>query len=182
MLSFLDQYSNLLIALTSICAVVISVVSVVFTVRFSSLQIKHNQNSVRPISAIKVSDYENSIAVKIGNHGTGPLIIKKLYFTDEREDRQGIKYDTIIELMPSIDQSWNTFTECVNGWSIPVNGNIIPIALKPISKPMSDLTKRKVRGALSTITVHLEYKDIYDNEFTDERKLDFFGRHFRNPV
>lgn len=68
--------SDYLMALTSIFAVIISIISMVFTVIFSVLQIKHNKNSVRPISAIKVTDYENKISVRIDNVGTGPLIIK----------------------------------------------------------------------------------------------------------
>ncbi len=73
-----------LMSITSICAVVISTVSMVFTVIFSVLQIKHNKNSVRPISAIKVSDYENKISVRIENVGTGPLLIKKMIATNDK--------------------------------------------------------------------------------------------------
>lgn len=155
-------------ALASIFAVIISIVSMVFTVIFSILQIKHNKNSVRPISAIKVNDYENKISVRIDNVGTGPLIIKKLTLTN------GIRTSsTLISMMPRINQLWATFTENVDGWTIPVGGQITLIELNP----KDEYVKRTIRNELSKIIVYLEYTDIYNTDFRDERKLDFFGRH-----
>lgn len=166
--NFLNFDSDTLIAITSVFAVIISIVSMIFTVVFSLQQLKHNKNSVKPISAIKVSDYEDELAVKLENVGTGPLTIKKLVFKNEVQESS-----TLITMMPPISQSWTTFTESVNGWTIPVGGQIIFLELHP----QSNETKSLIRKELSKITVNLEYKDIYNTKFQDKRSLDFFGRH-----
>lgn len=160
--------SDSLIAITSICAVIISIISMIFTVIFSILQVKHNKNSVKPISAIKFNDYENEIAVKIQNVGTGPLTIKKLVFKNSSQESSNL-----ISMMPSIDQLWSTFTECVDGWTIPVGGQLIILKIHPKNNEV----KTHIRGELSKITAYLEYTDIYNTKFQDERSLDFFGRH-----
>lgn len=161
--------SNTLIAITSVFAVIISIVSMIFTVIFSLQQLKHNKNSVKPISAIKFSDYENELAVKLENVGTGPLTIKRLVFKNESKESP-----TLISMMPPIDQLWTTFTESVDGWTIPVGGQLIFLKLQP----ESDETKLLIRKELSKITIYLEYMDIYNTKFQDKRSLDFFARHF----
>lgn len=166
--NLLNFDSNTLIAITSIFAVIISIVSMIFTVIFSLQQLKHNKNSVKPISAIKFSDYEDELAVKLENVGTGPLTIKKLIFKNESQESS-----TLIAMMPPIDQLWTTFTESVDGWTIPVGGQLIFLKLHP----ESDETKSLVRKELSKITIYLEYMDIYNTKFQDRRSLDFFGRH-----
>ena len=167
-ISFFNLDSDQLIAITSIFAVLISIISMVFTVIFSKFQLEHNKNSVKPISAIRLSDYENCLGVKIANVGTGPLTITKLRFKNESQE-----CSSLISMMPKIDQFWSTFTECVDGWTIPVDGQIILIELYP----ENEQTKAQVREALSKITVFLDYTDIYNTKFKDSRKLDFFGRH-----
>lgn len=158
--------SDNLITITSICAVIISIISMIFTVIFSMFQVKHNKNSVKPISAIKFNDYENEITVKIQNVGTGPLIINKLVFKNSSKESS-----TLISMMPSIDQSWTAFTECVDGWTIPVGGQLIILKINL----ENDEVKALIRGELSKITVFLEYTDIYNTKFQDKRSLDFFG-------
>lgn len=160
--------SDLLIAITSVFAVLISITSVICTIIFSMLQVKHNKNSVRPISSIQVKDYEDLLSVEIRNVGTGPLTITKLIA--KNHIRQSSE---LIRLLPYIEQPWSTFVENVDGWTIPVGEKIILIELKP----RTEKTKKIIRNSLAKITIELHYIDIYKTKFSDERKLDFFGRH-----
>jgi len=166
------MHSDQLIAITSLCAVIISTLSFVLTVITGFLQIKHNKNSIRPISDIRVQDYEDLIAVRIENVGIGPLVVRKLRF--KRED-DNIEYSSLIEMMSYINEQWTTFFEKADGWKIPVGGKIDLIELSPALEE----SKESVRKALSTITVLLTYTDVYGTIFKDSRKLDFFSRHFR---
>lgn len=168
-LDLLSFNSDTLIAITSVCAVFISIVSMIFTFIFSMFQLKHNKNSVRPISAISFNDYEDDLAVKIKNVGTGPLTIKKLIFKDDAQESPDL-----ISMMPTINQLWSTYTEPVDGWTIPVGGEIVLLRLYP----ENDRTKELIRRKLSGITAYLEYTDIYGTKFNDMRSLDFFGRHY----
>lgn len=73
---------EILSAVTSICALFVSVLSIIITLVFSRLQVIHNKNSVKPISSIQFDDYEDKIAVTLQNVGTGPLIIKQLFLKE----------------------------------------------------------------------------------------------------
>ena len=159
---------DMLMAITSVCAVIISVMSMVFTIIFSILQVKHNKNSVRPISAIQVKDYEDLLSVEIKNVGTGPLTITKLIAKNDTQQSS-----ELIELLPHIGQPWSTFVEKVDGWTIPAGEKIVLVELQPLN----DKIKKSVRRSLAKTTIVLHYTDIYKTRFYDERKLDFFGRH-----
>lgn len=76
--------------------------------------------------------------------------------------------------MPPINQLWTTFTESVDGRTIPVGSHLILLQLHPENEEIKSL----IRKELSKITVTLEYADIYNTHFQDKRSLDFFGRHF----
>lgn len=167
---FLSVASEIDTIAISFLALIVSIVSIFCSVKYSKLQIEHNINSVRPISSIIINDYEKKIAVIINNDGTGPLIIKKFIAVNSNQK----KY-SLIELMPHINQPWTTFVETLEGRSISVGNKINLIEINPLTIDV----KSKVRDALSDITIYLEYEDIYGNLFKDERKLDFFGRHKR---
>lgn len=169
LMNIFNANTDVLVAITSICAVIISIVSMIFTIFFSIFQLRHNKNSVKPISTIQLSDYEDKLAVKIENVGTGPLTVKKLVFKDRDKESS-----TLVSLMPQIDQLWNTFTESIDGCTIPVGGQLILLELCP----ENDKTKELIRKALSNITAYLEYTDIYDTKFQSQKSFDFFGRHF----
>ena len=151
------------------CAIFLSVVSLGCSIIFSRLQITHNKNSVKPISFISNSDYEDLLEVAVKNVGTGPLMIKELRITSGNQKQSS---ETLISLMPHVQQPWNTFIECVDGWTIPVNGNIVLVSISPINADVRTL----VRSALAPLTVGIDYTDIYGTAFHDERKLDFFAR------
>ena len=129
---------DILMAVTSIFAVLISIISMIFTIMFSLLQIKHNKNSVRPISAIKINDYEDKISVKIHNVGTGPLLIKKLILKNDV-----VESSTLISMMPEVEQLWTTFTESVDGWTIPVGGKIILLEIQPESEKIRKIIRKE---------------------------------------
>lgn len=162
-----------LLTITSICAVFLSVVSIIITIVFSRLQVIHNKKSVRPISAIQLMDYEDDIGAKVKNVGTGPLIITRLYFREL--DINTKEYSVLLDIMPKIAQYWATYVECVDGWTIPIGGEIVLIELHPENDYIKDL----VRKSLTKITAYIEYTDIYGTQFQDERSFDFFGRHYK---
>ena len=153
----------------AICAVIISTLSMAFTIIFSLLQVQHNRNSVKPICYIRIGDYEDCLFVEIDNVGTGPLTIKKFNAIKGTD----IKHD-LISLMPSdLNQYWSTFTTNIEGMTIPINGKIKIIEISP----SNNQNRTKVRNALKDITIYVEYSDIYNRKFTDEKALGFFGRH-----
>lgn len=164
----ISNVGDMAIIVISFLALLVSVVSIIYSVKYSKMQAKHNVNSVRPISSIVLNDYEDKIAVIINNDGTGPLLIKKFIAKNIKLEK-----NSLIEIMPSIDQPWITFIETLEGRTISIGKRLVLIELLPLTIEV----KQKIREALSEITIYLEYEDIYGNVFTDEKKLDFFGRH-----
>ena len=130
-------------------------------------QRRHDRDSVRPISAIEVDDYEDLLAVRISNVGIGPLTIKEILFT-----APGQKGAILVNMMPQIDQMWDTFTKDVTGWTIPVGGHVSLLQLTPLRAD----TRQSVRRALAPVTVFIKYTDIYRTPFTYSRDLSFFAR------
>jgi len=157
--------------------VVIGFVALVFTAMSLQIQRKHNRLSVKPIAIISIGDYENELAVYLQNRGTGPLIIKNLFFTDQ----SGRKEKALIDFFGSdfMDVLWSTFIADIDGWAI------LPGETKTLIKLNGDpsdenfaVVREKVRKVLATIQVELHYQDIYGNDMPEKiRRLDFFARH-----
>jgi len=162
-----DTVANIVTATAGIAAIIVAIV-------FSRLQQTHNINSVRPICEIDCSDYENLIAVKILNVGTGPMTISSLQCV------QGDKKSSVLlDLMPDKNIVWDDYMENVDGRTIPVNGEITLIEKSFDDDSFNNENiKNDLRTILMNITIHVEYKDIYKKTFTKTRKLDFFGRHY----
>ena len=156
-----------LTTIIAIGALIISTLSMIFSIIFSVFQLQHNKNSVRPISHIRIGDYENLLFVEIHNVGTGPLSIKHFKAKNHIEEK-----NNLYSLMPYIPQPWNNFTEDIEGRTIPVNGKITLVELEPNSEEI----KFMIRNSLSKIKIELEYTDVYGKTFRDERKLTFFAR------
>ena len=104
-------------------------------------------------------DYEDDIGAKVKNVGTGPLIITRLYFREL--DINTKEYSVLLDIMPKIAQYWATYVECVDGWTIPIGGEIVLIELHPENDYIKDL----VRKSLTKITAYIEYTDIYGTQF-----------------
>lgn len=103
---FVNLINFIIDNIISCVAIFISLLSLGSSIYFSCLQIRHNKNSVRPVSSIRLDDYENELAVKIKNAGTGPLIIKKLIFKNKNYTS-----NSLISLIPLIEQNWDPFIE-----------------------------------------------------------------------
>jgi len=155
---------------------VIGVIALVFTAISLQVQRKHNRLSVKPIAIVTVADYENELAVRLQNKGTGPLIIKKLSFTDQN----GKTEKAIIDFFdPSFKNVvWSTFVADIDGWAYLPNETKTLIQLNGDSRDKEFVrTRDKVRKVLAQIQVELLYQDIYENDMPKKiRKLDWFAR------
>jgi len=174
-------------------AIIISVITLVSAAIFSAIQmwytrqqskhnkqsieqqIEHNKNSIRPFCEIITNDYIHKISVKIVNFGTGPLIIKKCMC---KNAETGAEKPILRELMPRINRRWTDSTSYVIGRTIPVNGEIVLIALEPLyNKKLIDKDTRKlVRNTLSKITIEVDYTDVYERETFKQSRALPFGR------
>lgn len=153
----------------SISALFISFLALITSCVFSYLQMVHNRNSVIPIAVIEPEDYQERVAVRFDNVGTGPLIIKE--FTVEKE---GFLEKSLVQQMP-YGINWTTFAEELDGRTIPVGGSIKLIEVE--SNDWQEI--EKIRVALKDCIVKVKYTDVYRKEFIEVKKLDYFGRQYR---
>lgn len=160
-----------------ILSLVLSLTAIIFTAVSIFLQKKHNQNAVRPIANIAISDYEDIISVKIQNNGTGPLIVKKFRAFNAQENKINL-----IDLMPNLPPglTWTTFFSNLTGFAITPSKNLNLLELRVDPTVIAETNARdNIRRQLATISVELIYEDIYGKEMPIITKsLDWFGRHF----
>ncbi len=157
-------------------AVTIGVIALIFTAITLFVQRKHNRLSVKPIAIITVADYESRISVYLHNRGIGPLIIKKLSFTNEN----GKQVSSLIEFFGNEfdDVVWSTFTGNIDGWAVLPGKHETLLELTGDETDSSFITDRnRVRKILALIKVEIHYQDIYEQDMPIKtRPLVFFAR------
>ena len=173
----LQNNSENIIAVTALCAVFISFISISLTAITLWLQRRHNFKSVIPIADIHLADYENRISVEVENTGIGPLIIDEVFvFNIDKGETK----NSVIEWMPDLplDYSWDTFTLHFRGRVIAPNQKIVFVKLSGDLEDHAYIYSRNlVRAALSKLILKIKYSDIYERKMKPGiRPFDWFGR------
>ena len=171
----------------ALCALVVSVVSIVFAIIQVQLQRIHNKKTVKPIGRIRIGDYQNNIFVKVENNGVGPLIIKQILI--KSKTLQTTK--SLIDILPADLTkriTWANFTGSYEGRTIIPGQSLelivwtINSSYKGKAKDVIDKDRNDLRKALKAISVSVTYTDIYEKEdFKHEISSDefnsWYGRH-----
>jgi hypothetical protein len=173
----LRQNPSQVSAIVAMMALFVSFLSILLTMASLYLSRRHNYKSLTPIASIPVSDYENTVAVKIKNTGVGPLIIGTF-----RATRGSNTEDDLISLMPDLPHGmlWDAFFDDLDGACIPPGEQLVILQLSGNPEDHRFGQARDAcRKALAETTVVLTYKDIYGRRMPDVTKsLRWFGRHF----
>ena len=139
-------------------------------------QQRHNILSVRPIPIVTVLDREDSVRVKIRNHGSGPMLIRQVCVTDRVNGK-----DSLVEWMPALPAGvlWTNFAGPISDRSLLPGSEIVLLQLDgeqengAFAQGCTD-----VRAALAPLKVAVEYTDIYELTFKKYVKdLSWFDRH-----
>ena len=153
-------------------AITISVLALLATFYQLYLQRVHNEKSLRPLGQIDLIDINNQVSVRVVNNGTGPMIINRLTFFKE-----GNSYTKIEDCLTLDSRSYQR---------IPVNETLQKVILPNASldvfaaelAPFEEESQLEtVRRELAFVTLRVHYRDIYDNQFTLKRSLDWFSRY-----
>ncbi|MCW4017008.1 MAG: hypothetical protein NWF06_11615 [Candidatus Bathyarchaeota archaeon] len=176
----------------ALCAFVVSIVSIVFTIIQVQLQRTHNKKTVKPIGRIRIGDYQNNIYVKIENNGVGPLIVRQIQI--KREKLQTT--ESFIDILPADLTkriTWTNFTGSYEGRTI-IPGQSLELIVWTINdsyKKITDELEREtiinqdrsdLRKSLKKVSVSITYTDIYEKEefkqeLTNKEFNDWYGRH-----
>lgn len=157
----------------AICAIFISVASLIVAIGALNTQREHNYLSVRPIAHFSRGDYENCVFVKLKNFGLGPLLIDRFII----QTRHG-SYKRMIDAFTDIAHglTWDTFTDSIDGRALAPNAEFILV--KATFDDTQNAVRENVRAALSEMNMQLYFKDIYDRPqpvLTED--LLWFARH-----
>jgi hypothetical protein len=176
LVKLVKEYPNQINAITAVCALLVSFLSILLTFLALWLQRRHNFKSVTPIASILMGDFEDTLQVTLRNTGIGPLIIERFRVLGETGETSDI-----ISWMPESPTriDWATFTANIDGRSVPPNESVIVLQLvgDPNNKGFAPF-RDQVRHALSKLTVSLTYKDIYERRMpTKQRDLEWFARN-----
>ena len=165
-------------------ALIVSIVSIVFTAIQVNIQKTHYKNLVKPISKIGLGDYENHIFLKISNNGLGPLIVKKItvknkYLTTE---------SSFIDILPkefAKSTHWENYTTKYEGRVLRQGQYLELISWKQsIAEEYHSPKKVKeqrdaLRSCLKDVSIDIKYTDIYGKEeFSEYLSLnEWFSRY-----
>lgn len=158
-------------------AIIISVLALLATFYQLFLQRVHNEKSLRPLGQIDLIDINNQVSVRVVNNGMGPMIVNRLTFFKE-----GNSYTNIEDCLALESRSYQR---------IPVNETLQKVILPNASldvfaaelAPFEEESQLEtVRRELAPVTLRVYYRDIYDNQFTLERSLDWFSRYILTEI
>ena len=155
-LKFIQDNANTIIAL---CALLVSIASILIGYFSLKSQRKHDRLSVKPIGKISFITFEDSLEIQIRNDGTGPMLVANIKVYENESDIQ----NNLRDALPILQK---------NSWTVVNMGNQFAIGAGEQKTLLKISTNRKTRefrdylrqvlAALKIITLELEYHDIYD--------------------
>lgn len=155
-------------------ALVVAIVSIVFTWRSLRLQDRHNQLSVQPTPYIALSRIEG-LKVRLENHGFGPLKIVDIDIVGGESGKWNL-----VDYLPEAEPQYvDVF--CVTGLkgrTISANDgiNILNVRAKG-PKSMSAEYLAEACKAIGALELRIKFTSVYDQEFpVYSKKLGWFLR------
>lgn len=172
----LEKILNTPETIIALCAIAISLISLILSIITTSQNRKNNRLGLRPLAYILPPDYEDRIAVIIQNKGTGPLITKKIMFLGENNVEK--KY--LIDFMPNLQEGyhWKTFTKA-SKFILRPSEEIILLEFKgDISDSNFIKQRNEIRKELNKTEIQIEYTSVFNESkpFKLKYKLTWFGR------
>lgn len=132
-----------------IAAIIISIVSIIFTFWQIRLQRTHNKKSVKPIGQIVIGDYDNEIFVKLENSGIGPMIVTKSDFK-----KGNVLKKSLIDLMPN-DIIYADFIKFVENKTIRQSQSINLLKVSFSNNANNYITKYRIKKELQDIFIEI---------------------------
>lgn len=156
-LRFIQNNTDTIIAL---CALLVSVASILIGYFSLKIQQKHNRLSVRPIGKIHFITTDDSIKIEIRNDGTGPMLCSNLKVYDNEFNIKNNLRDAI-----SILQEKNDWLKISTSSQFAIGAGeqktLLEISTDYVIPKFQDYYDQ-VLVSLKKVTLELEYRDIYD--------------------
>ncbi|RYU62665.1 hypothetical protein ERW51_18750 [Aliivibrio finisterrensis] len=157
----------------AICAVIVSVVSIVVAIKTLNAQRRHNKLSLKPIVHISKGDYEDKIFVRVKNYGLGPLII-----TECEINKYGEKYNTLVDSIGdrASELMWDTFSSNLDGRVLAPQKEFTLLEAS-FDEDSDNQLKKYIRRSLASTVIIIRYTCVYGDNYPEEReRLSWFSR------
>ena len=152
-------------------ALTVSLLALLATFYQLYLQRVHNEKSLKPLGQISLDDRSHTISVRLYNNGLGPLIVDRLTFI-----RGDNVYSSLKDCLDLDPKSYDH----VSMDDLPKRVILANSCLTIFEKGLeNDTEAERIRKQLTTITLKVEGRDIYDNKITIERNFKWFSRYVR---
>ncbi|MCP3907446.1 MAG: hypothetical protein GY712_05450 [Oceanicoccus sp.] len=163
--------------IVAVCALFVSVISIVIGALALRNQKIHNQKSVRPICSITYKNYLSEIVITVSNDGVGPMLVDALELIKNGKVYRRLK-DLISPSFPSGGEYTYKWVNFIQQRTIPVGGHIEIFCFhKTEGQTDFESVRDKVRKALTEVTISIKYSDIYGKDFPRaERTLHNFTK------
>lgn len=162
----------------ALCAVIISLISLILSVITVFQNRKNNKLGVRPLAHILPPDYEDRIAVIIQNKGTGPLIATGLKFVGENNQEKSY----LIDFMPDLEDGyyWTTFSKASKIVLRPSEEKTLLEFKGNISDPKFIKQRDEIRKALCKVELKMEYTSIFNEKNHLNWTINWLGLEEKN--
>lgn len=166
-LAFASAISAVASAVGAAVALLVSIIAVCVSANSAKQQRVHNELSVRPIPEITVVDIDNSLQVKLRNHGSGPLRIESLIAAFMNS-----VCSTVVECLPELEnRHWTNFSGVIDGRTLLPGDEILLIELTAELGEINFNTSREsARNSLSHTEIIVRYSDVYESVFDPYKK------------
>ncbi|MEA5260316.1 hypothetical protein VB264_21130 [Arcicella aquatica] len=134
------------------------------------LQRVHNEKSLRPLGQIDFLDKQRTLRVRLCNNGIGPLIIEKITFLKDEK-----KYSVISDCLDLNPRSYMHLRTSESTRTVIYPASSLIIFEKTFEVDESEENIDDVRTQLSSLSVVVIGRDIYNNKITIKRDFGWFS-------
>jgi hypothetical protein len=156
-LRYIQDNADTIIAL---CALLVSVASILIGYFSLKLQHKHNRLSVRPIGKIHFVTTNDSIKIEIRNDGVGPMLCSNLSVYDNKFNIKNNNLRDAISILQEKKDWLKVSTSPQFTIGAGEQKSLLEISTNHMSSEFQDY-HAQILTALRKITLELEYSDIY---------------------
>lgn len=153
-------------------AITISLLALLATFYQLYLQRVHNEKSLKPLGQIDFLDQNRQLTLWVTNNGMGPMIIDKLTFFKE-----GNSYTNIEDCLQLDNRSYRRIFISKSVKKVVLPHAYLEVFATEFEQHEEEAQIENARKQLTPITLKVDYRDIYENNFTLERNLEWFSRH-----
>ncbi len=153
--------------------IIIALLALLATFYQLYLQRVHNEKSLRPLGQIDFRDKERTLRVRISNNGIGPLIIEKIIYT-----KNGKKFAIISDCLTLNPRSYAHLRTSESARTViyPASNLVIFETTFESDEPEELIDEARIQ--LSSLSVVVIGRDIYNNKITIKRDFAWFGERF----